>query len=66
MSKKHFIKLADYIREFNTLFPSEAFSDHQLHWLAMFCGSQNCAFKEQRWLAYIKGQCGPNGGLKKG
>lgn len=34
--------------------------------LADFCKSQNGAFKRDRWIAYINGECGPNGGEVKG
>ena len=30
--------------------------------LADFCQSQNSRFDRERWLAYIAGGCGPNGG----
>ncbi|MCP4899768.1 MAG: hypothetical protein GY906_22610 [bacterium] len=33
-----------------------------LHELADFCASQNSRFDRERWLAYINGECGPNGG----
>lgn len=34
--------------------------------LADFCQSQNGQFKRHRWLNYIAGTCGPNGGAVKG
>lgn len=33
--------------------------------LADFCKSQNYRFDRGRWLAYIAGECGPNGGKIK-
>lgn len=34
--------------------------------LADFCNAQNPNFNRQRWLEYIAGECGPNGGnIKK-
>jgi hypothetical protein len=33
--------------------------------LADFCKSQNPRFDRERWLNYIAGKCGPNGGAKK-
>lgn len=30
--------------------------------LADFCRSQNGRFDRERWLGYINGECGPNGG----
>jgi hypothetical protein len=65
MSKKHFVALADSIREHNRLakFNGEtAFTVDQLAALARFCTNQNPRFKRERWLDYIAGDCGPNGG----
>jgi len=65
MTKKQFVVLADSIREHNRLakFNGEnAFTDDQLAALARFCASENPRFKRERWLDYIAGQCGPNGG----
>jgi hypothetical protein len=33
--------------------------------LADYCKSQNGAFNRERWMAYINGECGPNGGAIK-
>lgn len=60
MTKKHFIELANYIKT-----APEHFSDSSLHVLASFCKAQNPNFNRDRWLAYIAGQCGPNGGAVK-
>ena len=57
MTKKHFIELADCIRTANVTFTSA-----HLKVLASFCRSQNGRFLEDRWLSYIAGKCGPNGG----
>jgi hypothetical protein len=65
MTKKHFVALADSIREHNQLakFNGEtAFTSDQLAVLARFCASENPRFKRERWLDYIAGFCGPNGG----
>jgi hypothetical protein len=59
MSKKHFIALADMIR----LNP-DAWQDWQKDILASFCASQNPKFNRERWLDYVAGKCGPNGGAK--
>ena len=32
--------------------------------LADFCASQNSRFDRDRWLAYVAGECGPNGGKR--
>ena len=66
MTKKHFIALADAIREHNRVAykeqPIDHFSDELLNTLADFCQSTNPNFNRERWLAYIAGECGPNGG----
>jgi hypothetical protein len=67
MTKRHFIALADAIRKHNA---NEAgrladdFTDVQLQVLADFCASQNKNFMPNRWIGYIRGECGPNGGAK--
>jgi len=38
------------------------FDDAALDRLARFCASQNPLFKRDRWLSYIAGEVGPNGG----
>lgn len=57
MTKKHFIQLADTIRNS----PVEFTAEH-LAVLADFCVKQNPQFNRTRWLAYIANECGPNGG----
>jgi hypothetical protein len=59
MTKRDFIAMADAIRGHTEGGP---FTYGQLHTLADFCQSQNPNFKRQRWLDYIAGQCGKNGG----
>ena len=75
MSKKDFIALADVIRTTNApferggFFPicAEGFFDRKLiSIVADFCQSQNPRFNRDRWLDYIAGKCGPNGGTVKG
>ena len=58
MSKKDFIALADYIRCDGT------FAQAQLKTIVDFCKSRNSAFDSERWLAYVQGQCGANGGKR--
>ena len=73
MSKKHFIELADMIREHNAgkreVWGANAermcFNAEQINALADFCQSQNSAFMRDRWIAYIKGECGKSGGAIK-
>ena len=62
MTKKHFIKLAEYLRD--TAGYCEPFTPNQLAHLANFCHSENANFKRGRWLGYIKGENGPCGGAK--
>jgi hypothetical protein len=70
MSKKDFIALADSIKAHNKwagLDDISPFRKQHIDVLADFCQSQNPRFKRDRWLAYIAGECGPNGGsVKKG
>jgi hypothetical protein len=65
MTRKQFVALADSIGEHNRLakFNGEnAFTVDQLAALARFCALENPRFKRERWLDYIAGRCGPNGG----
>lgn len=67
MSKKDFIALAKAIMLHNKLARVNTwteFSQDQLDTLADFCRSQNSNFKRERWLDYIAGKCGPNGGAR--
>ena len=72
MSKKDFIALADAIREHNRVasHPANAgmgaaFTSDQLDTLASACKRANNAFMTDRWLDYIAGECGKNGGRIK-
>lgn len=64
MTKKHFIGLADAIRQHNA-YGEDKFTDAHLRALAEFCRSQNTRFMGGRWLDYIAGKCGKNGGAIK-
>lgn len=75
MSKQDFVALADAIKAYNEqAFPGGTntasplqFGHTQLYVLADFCERQNPNFNRSRWLDYIAGKCGPNGGaVKKG
>lgn len=67
MTKKDFIALADAIRAHNAQLSyisnaRDTFTDSQLAILADFCATQNPSFNRDRWLDYIAGNCGKNGG----
>ncbi len=77
MTKQHFIALADVLKEHteNANYRSDgelaqAAAEDTLQRLTLslanFCQAQNPQFNRTRWLAYIKGECGPNGGSVKG
>jgi len=63
MTQKHFIALADAIRAHkNWGEHAHPFAGDQLNTLADFCESQNPKFNRERWMSYVQGYCGPNGG----
>lgn len=64
MNKKKLIQLADYIRTWNNGHQGDFFSEGQIDHLAHFCAQNNPRFDKERWLGYISGECGPNGGKK--
>jgi len=61
MSKKHFIALADAIKNGTALI---TLTQVQIEALADFCQSQNSNFNRERWLGYIAGTNGKNGGKR--
>ena len=73
MSKQDFAALADYIRDHGSVLDPQStvrltdtpFTKDQVHMLADFCKQQNSNFNRERWLDYIAGKCGPNGGAIK-
>ena len=64
MTKKHFIALADAIHRRQSL-GIDIFSQSQLDFLADFLDTQNPRFNRDRWIGYIRGENGPNGGKVK-
>lgn len=58
MTKKHFISLADALRGAKL---TEDTKERLCNWMA----SQNHAFMRGRWLSYLNGDCGQNGGKVK-
>lgn len=64
MSKKDFIALANVIRNVNADESATPFTEYQIEQLGDFCRSQNSNFMYDRWIDYIAGKCGPNGGTR--
>ena len=62
MTKKNFIALADTIKAQNSNPYDTPFTLSQLGKLADFCAEQNPQFNRSRWLGYIAGTNGENGG----
>ena len=63
MTKKDFIALADTIRGHNAHCEhSTPFDDSHLSTLERFLRTRNPNFLPARWVNYIRGECGPNGG----
>ena len=63
MTKQHFIALADWIRtERKTYFGHRDYTDHVIESISIFLATQNPCFNRARWLDYVNGKCGPNGG----
>jgi hypothetical protein len=68
MNKKLLIALADTIRNANAAHATNRspgtvpFTEAGILSLADFCAAANPNFKRSRWLDYINGKCGPNGG----
>jgi len=70
MSKKHFIALAKAIIEHDRVYMARGqselrFQEEHLETLAAFCSSVNPRFLTGRWLGFIEGVNGPNGGSIK-
>ena len=63
VTKKQFIALADAIREQNKV--GQPFTLAQLTKLGAWCQRENPRFNWDRWINYIYGKCGPNGGKIK-
>jgi hypothetical protein len=68
MTKQHCIALADALRETR---PAEHWdANKRLQWqmdvdaIASVCARANSRFNRERWLGYIRGECGPNGGSR--
>ena len=58
MTKKDFIGIADAIRDCET-------KAETIDALALYFGRVNPRFIRHRWLSYLAGECGPNGGAVK-
>lgn len=66
MSKKDFIAIADAIRKANSAHGGSIFDGYYIEMLADCFAKANPRFKRARWIAYVNGECGPNGGAVKG
>ena len=66
MTKQDFIALADDIANWNRRNLDQPFTDNHIRVLASFCSGQNSAFNRDRWIDFIAGRVGPNGGKKGG
>lgn len=77
MKKQNFIALADTLRANKPVAPGNADSAATAHFngrlaewennvsrMADFCRTQNPQFNRSRWLGYLRGECGPNGGAR--
>lgn len=64
MSKKDFIALAEMIQWCNGG-NTPQFTQEAIDNLAQFCSTRNPRFNRDRWLGYIAGTNGPNGGRVK-
>ena len=63
MTKRHFIALADFLRVRTAIHSNGGtFTQYQVEQLADFCQAQNPRFNRERWLGYIAGTNGKNGG----
>jgi len=63
MTKKHFIALADALRTLITSDDGSSVETAAVYTtLADFCAAQNPNFNRERWLGYIAGTNGKNGG----
>lgn len=65
MTKKHFIALADWMKNHAGENYRGGFTSAHIESLANFCASQNPRFNRERWIGYINGECGKNGGKVK-
>lgn len=65
MTKKNFIALARFIQRHHASCFNGGFTEKQINLLANFCQEQNSNFNYERWIDFINGKCGPNGGEVK-
>ena len=65
ITKTDIVALADAIRTNNAnkrQLCGSVFNPDHLSVLGAFLQASNPRFKHERWLGYIRGECGPNGG----
>ena len=65
MTKKHFISLANVIKESRQQSEGLVFNETTIEYLADWLETQNPRFNRERWLGYIAGTNGSCGGKVK-
>jgi len=65
MTSKSMIRLADAIKAHNKLGPAETFRSTHLYALCNWMTKENPKFNVDRWIGYLRGKCGPQGGKRK-
>lgn len=61
MTKKYLIQFADHLKR--ELDGERGLRMCQIEYVADFLQRVNPSFNRARWIGYIKGECGPNGGV---
>jgi len=66
LTKQTLIELADLVASLEPMRTSREHKqwEHTRDALANFCAGNNPRFMRSRWLGYIAGECGPNGGRR--
>ena len=65
MYRKQFVALAEEIKHHNRINPEHAFDAVQLASIMRFLKSENPQFNAERWVGFIAGENGANGGRVK-
>jgi hypothetical protein len=59
MRKKELIAFGHWLRENRVAF---GFSVSQIEWIADYLSTRNARFHRERWVGFVYGRNGPNGG----